>query len=132
MAKDDPELASEDDDGASIAIPSHDTLPSPPEIQFTRPTFGGVKSGSSYPGQSDKAGSHSEDSGTGTVVSLGAGLAGSAAFGSSLIVGLILGQLIDHKFHTTPWGMIVMTLLGVGAGFTTLYRLMIAHGVRKK
>jgi F0F1-type ATP synthase assembly protein I len=132
MAEDDLKSVSEDDDGTPI-IPSHDPLPPPPDIRFTRPSFGRAAPGGTHTTLSENnKDAQGQDHVPSTTVSLGMGLAGSAAFGSSLIVGLLLGQLIDGRFHTAPWGTIVMTLMGVGAGFVTLYRLMIAHDVRKK
>jgi ATP synthase protein I len=39
-----------------------------------------------------------------------------------IAVGGGLGFYADHYFHTKPWGLLILLLLGMGAGFTSLYR----------
>ncbi len=44
---------------------------------------------------------------------------------ASMAGGWILGYFVLDKFlHTFPWGGIVMTLLGAGAGFYEIVRLL--------
>jgi ATP synthase protein I len=43
---------------------------------------------------------------------------------SGIFVGVLFGYGIDHFFNTKPWGMLVMILLGAGAGFRNVYRLV--------
>lgn len=45
-------------------------------------------------------------------------------FFSGILVGLLFGYGIDHFFHTNPWGMVIMILLGAAAGFRNIYKLM--------
>ena len=46
----------------------------------------------------------------------------SSEFISAVIVGAILGYLFDHFVGTSPWGMIVMLLLGFCAGVLNVMR----------
>lgn len=125
MAEDNaPNRANEDE--LPLVIPSHDPLPPPPEIQFTRPSLNrrasisrGTSPGGADPGES--SGGH------------GAGLAAGFTFVASVLAGLIAGTWLDaHYIHSsTPWGTIVMTLAGLGVGFTNLFALL-SRGKRRK
>ncbi|PYB77305.1 MULTISPECIES: AtpZ/AtpI family protein [Rhizobium] len=46
----------------------------------------------------------------------------SSEFISAVIVGAILGYLFDHFVGTSPWGMIIMLLLGFCAGVLNVLR----------
>lgn len=46
----------------------------------------------------------------------------SSEFISAIIVGAILGYLFDRFVGTTPWGMIVLLLLGFCAGVLNVLR----------
>ncbi|WP_159946818.1 AtpZ/AtpI family protein [Rhizobium sp. 18065] len=46
----------------------------------------------------------------------------SSEFISAVIVGALLGYLFDHFVGTTPWGMIVLLLLGFCAGVLNVMR----------
>ncbi|MGB7336133.1 MAG: AtpZ/AtpI family protein [Salaquimonas sp.] len=46
----------------------------------------------------------------------------SSEFISAIIVGAMIGYLIDSLANTTPWGMIVMLLLGFVAGVVNVLR----------
>jgi len=51
--------------------------------------------------------------------------AGYQALGSlfgGILVGLGLGWVVDHYVHTTPWGMLVGTLLGLVAAIYTIVK----------
>ena len=48
----------------------------------------------------------------------------SSEFISAVIVGAILGYLFDHFVGTSPWGMIVMLLLGFCAGVLNVMRVV--------
>lgn len=54
-----------------------------------------------------------------------AGLASSA--GLSLVIATVIGYFagswLDEKFHTTPWIMLVLTLMGIVAGFIEVFRI---------
>jgi ATP synthase protein I len=41
----------------------------------------------------------------------------------STFVGLAIGYGLDHLFHTSPWLMIIFTILGIVAGFRELVRM---------
>ena len=125
MAEDDtPNRANEDE--LPLVIPSHDPLPPPPEIQFTRPTLnrrapasqGNTSSGADL---GEASGSH------------GAGLAAGFTFVASVLAGLIAGTWLDaHYIHSsTPWGTIGMTLDALGVGFTNLFKLLYRVKPRK-
>lgn len=46
----------------------------------------------------------------------------SSEFVAAIIVGAILGYLLDHFAGTGPWGMIVLLLLGFCAGVLNVMR----------
>lgn len=48
----------------------------------------------------------------------------SSEFISAIIVGAILGYLFDHFVGTSPWGMIVMLLIGFCAGVLNVMRVV--------
>ena len=43
-------------------------------------------------------------------------------FLGSIMAGAALGYLLDRQFHSDPWGLIVLTLLGTCTG---LYRMIV-------
>lgn len=45
-----------------------------------------------------------------------------AEFVSGVLVGAALGWGLDYAFGTAPWGMIVLLLLGFGAGVVNMMR----------
>jgi ATP synthase protein I len=46
----------------------------------------------------------------------------SSEFVAAVIVGALLGYLLDHFAGTGPWGMIALLLLGFGAGVLNVMR----------
>jgi ATP synthase protein I len=46
----------------------------------------------------------------------------SSEFISAILVGAMLGYLLDHFVGTTPWGMIILLLLGFCAGVLNVLR----------
>lgn len=44
--------------------------------------------------------------------------------GLSVMAGLIGGQWLDKKFGTTPWLLLVGLLLGMAAGFRSMWRAL--------
>jgi len=46
----------------------------------------------------------------------------SSEFVAAVIVGALLGYLLDHFAGTGPWGMITLLLLGFGAGVLNVMR----------
>ncbi len=43
---------------------------------------------------------------------------------SSIIVGLFFGYFLDKWLHTSPWLLIVFTLLGVVSGIMSVFRAL--------
>lgn len=44
---------------------------------------------------------------------------------ASMAAGWFLGYyLVDHTLHIFPWGSIIITLLGAGAGFYEIFRIL--------
>jgi F0F1-type ATP synthase assembly protein I len=43
-------------------------------------------------------------------------------FLGSIVAGAALGYLLDREFHSDPWGLIALTLLGTCTG---LYRMVV-------
>ena len=48
---------------------------------------------------------------------------------AGLMVGGGFGYLIDHKFDTGPWGMIIMLIMGFFAGILNVYRAVAGLGM---
>ena len=113
-----------------IVVPSHEPLPPPPQVNYTRPTIGRSTAPSGNPpqrpGQTRPTGESGRDSG---FTKLGSGLAAATTFVASVVAGFIIGQWVDHRWgHPggTPWGTLVFSLLGVAAGFLNLFRVLAA------
>jgi ATP synthase protein I len=63
-----------------------------------------------------------EARGEGTMAGIGAALRLSTEFVSGVVVGGVLGYLVDWWLGITPWGMIVFLLLGFAAGVLNVLR----------
>lgn len=44
-----------------------------------------------------------------------------------IMVGVFLGRTVDAYVGTSPWGMILFSLLGTASGFWSLYKRVIAY-----
>lgn len=44
--------------------------------------------------------------------------------GLSVLVGLIIGQWLDERLGTEPWLLLLFLLLGMAAGFRSVYRAL--------
>ena len=69
--------------------------------------------------------------------SSGASVAGAGLqFAVSILLFLFVGQWLDGRFGTTPWATLIGVMVGAVAGFTSLYRRLMAElereEVRKK
>ena len=128
MAEDDTPKRAEDDETPHIAVPSHDPLPLPPVVEFTRPSLDRRVS-STRSGASGSGPASGQEGPSGH----GAGLAAGFTFVASILAGLLAGTWLDGHFnHTsTPWGVMVMTLAGAGVGFTNMFKLL-SRGTRRK
>jgi ATP synthase protein I len=73
-------------------------------------------------GVADKAGERDEIRAEETRKGYGMAMKISSEFISAVIVGAILGYLFDRFVGTSPWGMIVMLLLGFCAGVLNVMR----------
>ena len=56
---------------------------------------------------------------------MGTGFRVASELGAGILVGAILGWLIDKWAGTGPWGMLVFLFLGVIAGFWNVYKLAV-------
>lgn len=52
----------------------------------------------------------------------GAGLRLGLEFVSGILAGALLGWLVDHFFHTTPFGLVIFMLLGFATGLRNAVR----------
>lgn len=54
-----------------------------------------------------------------------AGLASSIGLvlALSIIIGWAIGSLLDRHFGTSPWLMLIFTLMGIAAGFIELVKI---------
>ena len=113
----------DDENTPPLVLPSRDPLPPPPEVSYTRPTLGKAaplneqnrsRTPSSSPGQSAPSS-----------FNLGTGMSAGITLASSVVVGFLIGQWIDHHWHLSmPWGTILFSLTGVVAGFLNLFRIL--------
>jgi len=53
-------------------------------------------------------------------------------FPASIAVGLFIGYFLDKRLHTSPYLLIVFTLIGVAAGFWNLVKITGLNEKRKK
>ena len=42
---------------------------------------------------------------------------------ASVAIGVVIGRFLDNIFNTTPWFLLVFSLLGVGAAIRNTYNL---------
>ena len=111
----------DDEDAPPLVIPSHDPLPPPPDISFTRPTLG--KAAPLREQNRPSAGPRGQSAPSS--FNLGTGMSAGITLASSVVVGFLIGQWIDHHWHLSlPWGTIVFSLTGVTAGFLNLFRII--------
>jgi len=124
------ELDQSDSSETAPRVPRSPDLPSPPDIQFTRPRLGQPAS------DRDASGSLFGGSGkldAGSAGRVGAGMSAGLLFAASILVGIGAGTYVDrHWPHFAPWGTIVLTLGGMAAGFLNLYRLVVVNDRFKK
>jgi F0F1-type ATP synthase assembly protein I len=138
MAEDDTPKWADEDEAPPLVVPSHDPLPPPPDIQFTRPdqkrihqqrvTPGVSRPLASQPQKAEPQTEAGENLGS-SAVKLGSGLAAATTFTASVIAGFLIGQWIDHRWNHSgglPWGTLVFSLAGVAAGFLNLFRVLSA------
>ena len=43
---------------------------------------------------------------------------------AALVVGVVIGIIVDNYFNTEPFGLIIFFILGALAGFLNIYRVM--------
>ena len=97
--------------------------PRRPKLSFTRPTLGKAAplSEQNRPRRSGGSAGPSAPSS----LNLGTGMSAGITLASSVVVGFLIGQWIDHHWHLgTPWGTIIFSLTGVTAGFLNLFRIL--------
>ncbi|MCK4836922.1 MAG: AtpZ/AtpI family protein [Candidatus Aminicenantes bacterium] len=52
-------------------------------------------------------------------------------FPTSIVVGFVIGYLLDKLFKTSPYLLIIFTLYGVAAGFVNLIKVTKQNGKGK-
>lgn len=118
------DMLPEDDQTPKVSLPPLVSLPPPPEISFTRPTLGRSKSTQTTQTEADRV-SHSSNKTAPASFNLGVGMSAGITLASSVVVGFLVGQWIDHHWHLSlPWGTIAFSLAGVAAGFINLFRIL--------
>ncbi len=126
MAEHDPQPEGDDDDTLPVALPPRPTLPPPPDVSYTRPSLGAAAP--AQPSRDPRGARSKDEPGTpmDNAARMGAGLSAGITLAASVVVGLLIGQWIDHRFNhsTIPWGTLVMTLAGIAAGFLNLFRIL--------
>ncbi len=119
----------DDDDAPPLVVPSHDPLPPPPDISYTRPTLG--KAAPMREQNRLPAGPRGQSAPSS--FNLGTGMSAGITLASSVVVGFLIGQWIDHHWHLSmPWGTIIFSLTGVTAGFLNLFRILGASDDHRK
>ncbi len=126
--EDTPKRVDEDEETPHIAVPSHDPLPPPPEIHFTRPALDRRSISRQPTSTGGKTGVQTEGP-----AGHGAGLAAGFSFVASILAGLLAGTWLDARFNhsPTPWWTMGMALAGTGVGFTNMFKLL-SRGSRRK
>ena len=129
----DDELPEEDTEPA-VKLPPAVSLPPPPEISFTRPTLGHRNSSQASRSEANRVSSGSRPSqASPSSFSPGAGMSAGITLASSVVVGFLIGQWIDHHWNLSqPWGTIIFSLTGVAAGFINLFRILNASDKNEK
>ncbi len=131
MAENDLPNQLEDEDEGPLVVPSHDPLPPPPEVRYTRPTLG--QKSSPAPGQSYGTSEGWND--PSQAASHGAGLAAGLTFVTGIVGGAMLGNWIDQRWEahsSMPWATLILTLVGAAVGFVNLQRLTARTNRNKK
>lgn len=55
----------------------------------------------------------------------GGALAGAGLeFGGAIVVSALAGVWLDRRFGTGPWLLLLSVLIGAGAGFWVMYRML--------
>ena len=126
MADEEPATPSEStsEEQISVAFPTREPLPPPPDVTYTRPELPGQRRVSPSVSVS---GHHEDDSSP--ALKLGGGLAAATTFVASVVAGFLIGQWIDHHWNHGggfAWGTIIFSLIGVAAGFLNLFRVLAA------
>jgi F0F1-type ATP synthase assembly protein I len=117
----DVETEDEKDDG--VRVPPLPDLPHPPVVDYTRPA---LKRGQYAARPDEHIGVSEEQNKINVAARMGSGLSAGITFASSVVVSLLIGQWIDHRFEphsSTPWATIVMAFVGFAAGFVTFVRI---------
>jgi len=97
----------QEDDVSVPPIARHVELPHPPEIEYHRPARAARGQGS---GIADAR--------------MGVGLSIGISFGLTIVVCIGAGMFIDEHFPVVkPWGTIILSIIGIAAGFSNLIRL---------
>ena len=77
---------------------------------------------------SEETGGPPKSSGVGGLRQMGDLLSMGWNLALSIGVGLTLGVILDRWLDTRPWGILIFLLLGVAAGFVSLFRTAIRLG----
>ena len=54
----------------------------------------------------------------------GLGFKVSTEIVAALVVGVVIGLIVDNYFNTKPFGLIIFFILGAFAGFLNVYRVI--------
>jgi ATP synthase protein I len=74
----------------------------------------------------EKANAEPADTGMGQAVNLGMRV--TSEFVGAIVVGAVIGWLIDRWLHSSPVALILFIGLGTAAGFWTIYKLATKTG----
>jgi len=115
----------ENETSPPASVSSHDSLPLPPEVHYTRPVLkqGGLLGSSASGGSSRGSGGQG---GSSNMPGWGRGLSVSVTFAASIVGGYLIGQWMDgHLFHdgSQDWGALIMTIAGFAVGIFNVIRL---------
>lgn len=126
--EDDDASAGEEDE-PQIEVPSAPSFPPPPEIQFERPTLGRGEPGRAFSRPKDPIDIATSAQADGERESgpshLGVGLVIGVTLPSCIVVGVLIGVWIDREWPAAqPWGVVVMSLAGIAAGFLNVFRMV--------
>ena len=127
LGADEPESKAEhgldDEDVSSPQLPPIPDLPHPPEVSYKRPP---LKRGQYAARPDEHIGVSDAQNKINVAARIGSGLSAGITFASSVVVSVLIGMWLDHRFEpksTTPWATVFMLIIGFIAGFMTFVRI---------
>ena len=72
----------------------------------------------------DRANNSASDDASGDMSGMARGMRMGTEFMAAIIVGAVMGYLIDLGLGTSPWGLLILVLMGFAAGTMNVIRVV--------